>query len=352
MRASARDNNVGRRANSAAGGAYLRHFPFSVIRQCFREHTHTGIPATFYLHPWELDPEQPRLPVGWITRARHYGGLSRTRPRMEQLLAGFRFTGAAQCLKLQVPAKGVERWGLESGGLTVVVDEYSGPASEWDGVLFAPPVAGRIFISTVGNRSSSACSATRGFRIWPRVIMHRAFPAFCRWSACGAVYSATISCGMPFLNYGGPLGSDNAVRALGGRADEIARRDDVSLLELRSRRQLPLAMPVSHRKITVLLDLPATSAELWKGLPAKVRNQVRRPQKEGITVSFGREQCAPFFSVFAQHMRELGTPTQPRRLFDTIADQFGDAVWFACAYHRNRPVAAGCAFRWDRELEE
>ena len=138
---------------------------------------------------------------------------------------------------------------------------------------------------------------------------------------------------MPFLNYGGPLGSDDAVRALGGRADEIARRDDVSLLELPEQAPIAPAMPVSHRKITVLLDLPATSAELWKGLPAKVRNQVRRPQKEGITVSFGREQCAPFFSVFAQHMRELGTPTQPRRLFDTIADQFGDAVWFACAYH-------------------
>jgi len=88
----------------AAGGAYLRHLPFSVIRHCFREHTYTGVPATFYLHPWELDPDQPRLPVGWITKARHYGGLARTRPRMEQLLAEFRFTTAARCLKLSAPA--------------------------------------------------------------------------------------------------------------------------------------------------------------------------------------------------------------------------------------------------------
>ena len=85
----------------AAGGAYLRHFPFGVIRRCLREHTDSGIPATFYLHPWELDPEQPRLPVGWLTRARHYGGLSRVRPRLEQLLAEFRFTSATRCLKLQ-----------------------------------------------------------------------------------------------------------------------------------------------------------------------------------------------------------------------------------------------------------
>ncbi len=156
---------------------------------------------------------------------------------------------------------------------------------------------------------------------------------------------------MPFLNYGGPLGSDDAVRALVARAADIARRDGVSLLELRSRRELPLSLAVSHRKITVLLDLPGTSAELWKRLPAKVRSQVRRPQKEGITVAFGPEQCAPFFSIFAHHMRELGTPTQSRRLFDAIAQQFGSEVWFGCAYQGGVAVAAGCAFRWDREIE-
>lgn len=88
----------------AAGGAYLRHFPFGVIRRCLREHTDSGIPATFYVHPWELDPDQPRLPVGWLTRTRHYGGLTHTRPRLEQLLAEFRFTSAARCLKLPSPA--------------------------------------------------------------------------------------------------------------------------------------------------------------------------------------------------------------------------------------------------------
>lgn len=84
----------------AAGGAYLRHFPFGIIRRCLQEHSESGIPATFYLHPWELDPDQPRLPVNWITKGRHYGGLTRTLPRLEQLLAEFPFVSAARCLKL------------------------------------------------------------------------------------------------------------------------------------------------------------------------------------------------------------------------------------------------------------
>jgi polysaccharide deacetylase family protein (PEP-CTERM system associated) len=87
----------------AAGGAYLRHFPYSLVRRAFREHTQCGVPALFYIHPWEIDPEQPRLRASWLTRARHYGGLTKTLPRLEQLLAEFRFTSAARSLGLCTP---------------------------------------------------------------------------------------------------------------------------------------------------------------------------------------------------------------------------------------------------------
>lgn len=157
---------------------------------------------------------------------------------------------------------------------------------------------------------------------------------------------------MPFVNYGGPLGTEAAVRRLADQAAELARRDGVKLLELRSRIELPLVLPVSHRKITVLLDLPPGSPDaLWKRLDAKVRSQVRRPQKEGVTVRFGADQVAPFFTVFAHHMRDLGTPAQPRRLFEAIVETFADDVWFGCAYLGDRPVAAGCGFRWANEFE-
>lgn len=157
---------------------------------------------------------------------------------------------------------------------------------------------------------------------------------------------------MPFVNYGGPLGSVAAIEALVREATELAVRDGVRLLELRSRRPLPTSLAVSHRKVTVVRDLPPGGGPaLWKALDAKLRSQIRRPQKEGVTVRFGREQVEPFFSVFSRHMRDLGTPTQPLALFRILAEAFGDDVWFGCAYLGDTPIAGGCGFRWQGEFE-
>lgn len=157
---------------------------------------------------------------------------------------------------------------------------------------------------------------------------------------------------MPFLNYGGPLGSSAGVQAVTEHAVKMADGDRVKLLELRSRTELPVELTPSHRKITVLLDLPAEDPNvLWASFKAKLRSQIRRPQKEGFAIRFGPDQVDPFYSVFARHMRDLGTPVQSRRLFRTIADVFGDSVWFGCAYRGSEPVAVGCGFRWQDEFE-
>src|SRR5262249_10380257 len=147
---------------------------------------------------------------------------------------------------------------------------------------------------------------------------------------------------MPFVNYGGPLGTAESVDALTRAAIDRARRDHVKLLELRSRAPLSISLPASHRKITVVLDIPDGGAPaLLKGFDSKVRSQVRRAQKEGATVRFGASEVAPFFEVFSRHMRDLGTPTQPRRFFEAIAEQFPDDAWLGCAYLNDRPIAAG-----------
>jgi polysaccharide deacetylase family protein (PEP-CTERM system associated) len=80
----------------AAGGAYLRLLPLRMIQRAFREYTRDGECAVFYMHPWELDPEQPRLRVSLQARLRHYTGLERTLPRLRRMLAEFRFTSIEQ----------------------------------------------------------------------------------------------------------------------------------------------------------------------------------------------------------------------------------------------------------------
>jgi FemAB-related protein (PEP-CTERM system-associated) len=156
---------------------------------------------------------------------------------------------------------------------------------------------------------------------------------------------------MPFVNYGGPLGDDAAVRLLAAEAVRAAEADGVRLLELRSARELPLDLPASHRKVTVVLDLPADTDALMGSFPAKLRSQVRRPEKEGVSYAFGPDQVAPFFAVFSRHMRDLGTPTQGRGLFESIVRSFPDDAWFGCAWLGGKPIAAGAGFRWGAEFE-
>ena len=75
----------------AAGGGYFRLLPYGLTRRAFDRRVSEGRPGMFYIHPWELDPGQPRLDVAWPTRVRHYGGLERTLPRLRRLLGAYRF---------------------------------------------------------------------------------------------------------------------------------------------------------------------------------------------------------------------------------------------------------------------
>ena len=75
-----------------AGGGYFRLLPYWWTRWGIRRvNQREGLPAIFYLHPWELDTEQPRLPASRLGRFRHYRNLDRTEDRLRQLLSDFRF---------------------------------------------------------------------------------------------------------------------------------------------------------------------------------------------------------------------------------------------------------------------
>ena len=73
------------------GGGYFRLFPFSYFRHFFRSLNGQERPIIFYLHPWELDPGQPRVKVRLNYRFRHYINLNKTEKRLEKLLKEFEF---------------------------------------------------------------------------------------------------------------------------------------------------------------------------------------------------------------------------------------------------------------------
>ena len=75
----------------ATGGAYFRIYPYAFTRRAIRSINGAGHPAAFYLHPWELDPDHPRVPLPRRAAATHYFNLHATAPRLRRLLREFEF---------------------------------------------------------------------------------------------------------------------------------------------------------------------------------------------------------------------------------------------------------------------
>jgi hypothetical protein len=86
-----------------AGGGYFRILPYAWTQWGIsRLNSKEQEPAVFYLHPWEIDPDQPRLSAGWLGRFRHYRNLAKTEDRLRALLRDFRF-GRVRDLLAETP---------------------------------------------------------------------------------------------------------------------------------------------------------------------------------------------------------------------------------------------------------
>ena len=103
------------------GGGYFRLLPGSLPRSVLARLDREGRPGALYLHPWELDPEQPRARAPLFARFRHYVNLDRTLPRLEALLERFRFGSLERVL--------VEQGRLDSGGAAPTAATSAPPGS-------------------------------------------------------------------------------------------------------------------------------------------------------------------------------------------------------------------------------
>lgn len=92
----------------AAGGGYFRALPEAATAAMHRRVVHgLGRPLVFYVHPWELDPGQPRLPGSRANRFRHYLNLAKTEARLDRLLGRFPFGTLGELVAAAVPASSV-----------------------------------------------------------------------------------------------------------------------------------------------------------------------------------------------------------------------------------------------------
>ncbi len=84
-----------------AGGGYFRLYPYWLSRAGLRQINRKQKPFIFYLHPWEVDPEQPRISASRFSRFRHYNNLDKCEDRLRQLTSDFEFTTVEKVLQKQ-----------------------------------------------------------------------------------------------------------------------------------------------------------------------------------------------------------------------------------------------------------
>jgi FemAB-related protein (PEP-CTERM system-associated) len=136
----------------------------------------------------------------------------------------------------------------------------------------------------------------------------------------------TAICSMPFLDAGGPCASSATLEsALLSRLLEEATHYGASVVELRCTRPLDLPVQPTRAKVNLSLPLPKDPDRLWSQLDAKVRNQIRKAERSGLTIEFGStEKLREFYNIFAQNMRDLGSPVHALGFFQAILEVFDD----------------------------
>lgn len=147
---------------------------------------------------------------------------------------------------------------------------------------------------------------------------------------------------LPYFNYGGILTDDDSVRqALWSAAIDMGVRLGSTHIELRHLEPVLSVDAVRTDKVTMILALPQTVEALQKQLSAKLRAQVKRPQREGVTAIVGGvELLDEFYKVFSRNMRDLGTPVYAPKLFATILAKFPQAARLVVMRLNDQPVAA------------
>lgn len=131
---------------------------------------------------------------------------------------------------------------------------------------------------------------------------------------------------LPYLDQAGLLATTPGAReALWGAARGLARERRVKGIDLRSLAQG--ATEGSHDRATLVLPLATSSEALWKSFSPKVRNQVRKSEKEGLKTELAEPtRLDEFYRVFTVNMRDLGSPVHSFAFLEAVYAAFGPAA--------------------------
>lgn len=160
---------------------------------------------------------------------------------------------------------------------------------------------------------------------------------------------------LPFLDSAGILASDAGTEAaLRDHALAYAAEGGFGSLELRGFSTDPPTSEADLRmdRVNLVLPLEATEESQWTALSAKVRNQCRKAEREGLTLRTGDCESLreDFLAPYRVNMRDLGSPPHSAAFFEALSRRFGDRLRFVVTEHAGRPVGGLVAIRFGRRV--
>lgn len=147
---------------------------------------------------------------------------------------------------------------------------------------------------------------------------------------------------LPFINAGGALADSIEIeQALVDRAIEIAREVGASRLQLRYRGEYRLSLPSSEHKVAAVREVTRDTDAMWKALDSNNRRKVNKATKAGMTAEAeGSAALDVFYKIFADNMRNLGTPVYAKSLFAEVLSAFPGETEIVVVRLNGEPVAA------------
>jgi serine/alanine adding enzyme len=133
-----------------------------------------------------------------------------------------------------------------------------------------------------------------------------------------------------------------------GSQEDFTHRVEIAHDEFGS---LDWNLSISTNKVRMLLDLPDSPEALMKTIKSKLRSQIRKPIKEGLTVKIGKAEILDdFYSVFCVNMRDLGSPVHSRKFFSEILREFPESSNVFVVYRGNQPMACSLVIGFKETL--
>lgn len=162
-------------------------------------------------------------------------------------------------------------------------------------------------------------------------------------------FKGTKWVGMPYMDFGGILANNPEIEK------EILKLLTQKIIpgqafELRLKSLFASIEPPLNSKCGMFHDIQGTSENLWKALDAKVRNQVRKAEKSGVRVQWGKEDhLDDFYRVFSINMRDLGSPVHRKEFLKSFIKNFKGAE-IGIAHFQNQPIGGLIRLHWKNTM--